>query len=322
LSQLIVDAVVAGYFGYGNVGDEIILKLFLENFPFNTLVLKRTGKNPFKLFFILLKNKKASLIFPGGEIFQDRTSFFSLISYATLVWIALFFKRRVFLLFQGFSDNLSSLSFKIVKKIFSKATFVSFRDLSSFPSQLKLDNIRCSPDISFLIKSKIYKSEEKIVLCVIKKPSFCLEKRFKKFFYEEIRRSFSDYKIIFIPFHPADENFVKNFPNSRKVTSVDETLNLISKASFIITSRYHAMVLSFIFKKRVVGIDFDGRLKKLSDYAEAGTVIDFKSFMNNPSLLHQAIEKEKINKIFYKNFLFKKMVNKCFREFLSVFKGG
>ncbi|MBL0057958.1 MAG: polysaccharide pyruvyl transferase family protein [Elusimicrobia bacterium] len=99
---------LAGYFGHGNAGDEMILDLLRRRFglaPFLSGPAPR-GPNAVPRFhlpsvFRALRHSRA-LLLGGGELFQTRTSVRSLFYYLSLPLLARWFRRPVF----GFSLGL------------------------------------------------------------------------------------------------------------------------------------------------------------------------------------------------------------------------
>ena len=99
-------AVISGYYGFDNFGDEAILNVLVSNLKKNEIEVCVISKNPQKTskkldiksvytFSILsiLKSIKSSdvLISGGGSLLQDVTSLKSLFYYLFIIFIALFF---------------------------------------------------------------------------------------------------------------------------------------------------------------------------------------------------------------------------------------
>src|SRR5438132_576599 len=95
--------VIAGYYGFDNLGDELILESILDGLGqarSRAIVLSRAPKKTFARFGVASVNRwlpwsvfrailrSNAFILGGGGLLQDRTSFFSLIYYLSLLAIA------------------------------------------------------------------------------------------------------------------------------------------------------------------------------------------------------------------------------------------
>ncbi len=141
--------VLAGYFGFGNFGDEAILKYAIDILRYyykeaqidvitqNPYIIKKNfGLNGIKRFDFkainsVIKNSDF-LIFPGGSVLQDVTSIKSILYYLFLISLGLFYKKKVILLAQGIGPINNPIAQKLTKKILKKVSFISVRDEKSF----------------------------------------------------------------------------------------------------------------------------------------------------------------------------------------------
>lgn len=132
-----------GYYGFGNLGDELLAEYFLlrlrETFPQVRLVLL-TGKRPNESLFGAIPISRWNLIQMmkmikpgdllvggGGSIFQDITSKRSLLYYLTLLAAARRKKARVMLFGQGFGP-LSPTGAALTARALKKTAALSCRD--------------------------------------------------------------------------------------------------------------------------------------------------------------------------------------------------
>ena len=133
--------ILFGYYGFDNIGDEILLdetvKLLLDikqtsqfvvasgpcSIPFETF-------NRWNIFAWLFRLKKSPvLIFGGGSLFQSQTSFFSLIYYLFIIQLALFFRCKVILLCHGWGPFKFPYHERIAYNILSQPGILrSWRD--------------------------------------------------------------------------------------------------------------------------------------------------------------------------------------------------
>jgi len=140
---------LAGYFGYGNFGDEAILKYavdilryYYKNAEISVLTndiisarqdLEVNGVRRFSFTNILKEIHSCNfLIFPGGSVLQDVTSLKSLIYYLGSIFLALMFKKKVILMAQGFGPIKNKLARKLTYKLLKRVSLITLRDEKSF----------------------------------------------------------------------------------------------------------------------------------------------------------------------------------------------
>ena len=107
-------AVISGYYGYKNFGDEIILSVLVEHLKnLNCEITVLSGDTEytkehnninaidrFKFKDVLREIKSCDfLISGGGSLLQDATSLKSLIYYLSIIVLGLIFKKKVFFFF-------------------------------------------------------------------------------------------------------------------------------------------------------------------------------------------------------------------------------
>lgn len=131
----------AGYFGYGNFGDEIILEIFKKRVPreFSVSYVRKMVRRPLQTLLGILQAD--CLAFPGGSVFQDETSPWSALFYSCLIWAAQALKKPVFLLNQGFEIKNQTLK-KFLSSTLKNASMISTRDEASFRT---LKNLGLNP---------------------------------------------------------------------------------------------------------------------------------------------------------------------------------
>ncbi len=138
-------ALLFGYFGAGNFGDEWVLASFLRNChqanltPDNVLVLSRHPERTaaehqvqalprhWRAIFAGLRNCQ-SLIGCGGSLFQDVTSVRSLLFYNLIVWVAKGMGKKVALLAQGLGPLQRPFSRRLVALTLNRCDLLTFRD--------------------------------------------------------------------------------------------------------------------------------------------------------------------------------------------------
>jgi polysaccharide pyruvyl transferase CsaB len=162
---------LAGYFGCGNVGDDAILLGFLrglEQAPVDVGVASGAPEETSRLYGVRAFDRKSAprlaaeiaacdaVVFPGGSIFQDQTSWRSALYYASIVARAKRARRSVFLLGQGVGPLTTFLGKRAAAKAFSAADLVAVRDPQSaqlLKSMGVKGRIEVTADMAFLLPS-------------------------------------------------------------------------------------------------------------------------------------------------------------------------
>jgi len=235
---------VAGYYGFDNGGDELILFSLLNelrrlNSKIEIFVLSRdpgkTGKNygvkainRWDLLSIALAILRTDLfVFGGGGLLQDLTSSWSIYYYLGLILLAKLFFKKVFLISQGVGPIRKKINRKVTGIVLGFVDLITVRDeLSKFELGKLNGNLSVSiaSDPVFNLDRFVFKSGAAIYLPT---PLFegrgspsnerpvigvCLQgfgkdERFKESVREicdELVRKIES-KIIFIPFHKLED---------------------------------------------------------------------------------------------------------------------
>jgi|GEM_PF-3117592 len=167
-----------GFYGAGNLGDDLLLKASLD-FLNQTQALNKLKFEEIRVFcnsseklknlsrFIPRQNLKLVnkfnilnliinlsdsryLFFGGGSILQDQTSLRSLIYYVFVILLAKILRTRIFFISQGIGPLNLKISRFLVKKIFHLIDYSSFRDSRSYriaKNVFKAKNIFRSADL-------------------------------------------------------------------------------------------------------------------------------------------------------------------------------
>lgn len=160
---------LSGYFGCGNLGDDAILLGFVQGLgetAHEITVLSGAPDETYRLYglrSVPRKDLKAvqdaidrcdALVFPGGSIFQDVTSFKSVAYYAQLVKWAKAKGKRVLLLGQGVGPLEGFLGKRYAAGAFNAADVIAVRDPGSVATlkSIGVDRpVRVTADAAFLL---------------------------------------------------------------------------------------------------------------------------------------------------------------------------
>ncbi len=176
-----VRAAVSGYYGYGNLGDDAILlaisrQLSKTTCPVELTVLSRHPKETASEYglravhrfspFAVLKTLKNSdvLISGGGSLLQDKTSTRSLMYYTTVIRLAKWMKKPVFVYANGIGPLNHKANLKRVRKCMDACQVITLRDEDSLAELKTLgvtrDDIVITGDPAFALEPKAMSSGE------------------------------------------------------------------------------------------------------------------------------------------------------------------
>ncbi|MFZ4506559.1 MAG: polysaccharide pyruvyl transferase CsaB [Fimbriimonas sp.] len=159
---------LAGYLGCGNLGDDAVMLGFVEGLGsnFELTALSGAPEETYRMYGIpsrprmdtqaiddSIRNCDA-LVFPGGSIFQDATSFRSVAYYRTLVKKAKRANKKVFLVGQGVGPVNGFFARRLTAAAFNMADGITVRDSDSMTLLRNLGvqkPIRVTADSAFLL---------------------------------------------------------------------------------------------------------------------------------------------------------------------------
>lgn len=150
------EAIIFGYFGYGNLGDETNLRELIatlrRKFPKMKLtVMSATPEETsarfqvstiyrFDVFKIGSAFRRADfLIGGGGSLFQDRTSFRSLLYYVSLLFMAKWSGLKILLYGQGFGPIRSCWGKDLARRALSACRVITVRDRLALIALINLE---------------------------------------------------------------------------------------------------------------------------------------------------------------------------------------
>lgn len=140
-----IKMLLAGYYGFGNLGDEAILEMTLKQILAitkreNITVLsgnkaatqKKYDVNTIDRYSLwsIVKELRSShvLIFGGGSLLQDVTSKRSIYYYLFLIRLAKLMKNKIVMLSQGIGPIISQRSIRAVRTTLSLVDYITVRD--------------------------------------------------------------------------------------------------------------------------------------------------------------------------------------------------
>lgn len=240
----------------------------------------------------IIESKTDAVVRIGGSIFMQKDDWNDLnINKKTTV------EKPFFVLGANFGPFTDPLFYKQHHELFKNYTDICFRDNYSYKLFKDLDNVRQADDIVFHLDKKFpFKKENNIVISVIK-PSYRKDlKDYDNVYFQKLKEIIEffiqkDYKITLMSFcenegdQEAIENIIKLIdPKMRESISkyfykknIDEALEIISSSLYVIATRFHAMILGWVYNKPVFPISYSNKMNNvMDDINYCGTYVDLK----------------------------------------------
>lgn len=143
------DAIISGYYGFRNVGDDALLMSILKDLKsfrphIRLLVLSKTPIETAKDFHVASINraspiriyramkKSRAFIYGGGNLLQDNTSTRSLMFYLSMVWLAKKLGLKVMFYANGIGPLKKRMNRLLTKKIINRVDVITLREALSF----------------------------------------------------------------------------------------------------------------------------------------------------------------------------------------------
>jgi len=311
--------VLGGYFGFGNLGDDAILLSeisFLKENGFEPMVLTSKGKSIFGVKgisrtsirdILRIKNEFSTFILGGGGLFQDKTSFRSLLYYLSLIGFMKRLRKKVVIFNVGVGPLIRKISRRLLLSTLKKADLVIFRDRFSFDFFPELKNKFLGFDSAFSLNFKKRDKEKKILVSLRYFKDLNL-KKFTKFI--NILKEKIPYDFEFVVFSEEEIKIAKtlNLPYFYKKDPIS-VLEKFSEAQFLIGARYHSILFSIMNDVPFLSIPYDLKVRVLSK--EVG----FEDFIETNEAIDVWIDE--FNKVFEEREERRKIIIERKREFME-----
>lgn len=283
--------VVAGYYGFGNLGDEAIRialgkvldsceglrPIWLVSQPHTASEVSRA--HPLRILAAL--RGASALLFGGGGLLQNRTSNRSLLYYLFLILLARIARRPVFLLGQGIGPIQGRLARRVTCFMLSRVRYLGCRDQGSLDLlwEMGLTGV-LDGDLFFLFlpgdrpTTTLPHDEPRIVLC-LKGPDTPARPRLIERFVELLEGLHAQVNASFTllpPFPAEDQAFAEgiaqrlNFPcRLSNPLCVEEASEEITGADLLISSRLHPLEFALRTGTPMLALAEDPKIKEFAD---------------------------------------------------------
>lgn len=280
---------LVGYFGYDNIGDDAILQSILGQLkrfhrPLQLIVFAHQPERIEKRFRVQALNRMSLpsvlagismsdlVIFAGGSLFQDRTSFRSLLYYCAMIGLARLYGKKVILYAQGIEPFRYKWSEWLVRNVLLFAHHISVRDRESMTLLNKLlrrkKRVRFAVDSALLLApyrtNNLYQGF--IGLNFMASPHFPIEEVVEQLdrFSKEHQRRF-----LYVAFNKNDLHIgqeIKKRLHETQMVILDPEDNLslflgiLQQLDMMVGMRLHSLILSASARVPFIGIHFHDKV--------------------------------------------------------------
>lgn len=290
--------VISGYYGYGNVGDEIVLDSLVQwlresNLVEDIVVLSadpgRTSArlgvrsvhrySPGGIIRALLDSRL--LLSGGGSLIQDYTSVRSPLYYLGILTAAIMLRRKVAVVGQGIGPIESGPIRGLARAVLSGADYISLRDQGSIDSLEEIGvpraRVRLGADLAFLQSSTMLDAGETaarrrrpVVFVIPRGPRAARHSGWPSVLMEGLN-SFAkgEHRLIAVAFQRGDSVQLANgevlCPPAVSPECADR---IVRGASVVVSCRLHGLVLAVRAGVPCIAIGSDPKMRDFS--REAG----------------------------------------------------
>ena len=254
---------ICGYFGFGNLGDEEILKSalnYLENREYyNTVSLVNTHENYSSVYTRqkfcdrkrvtdILRSIQSSdiILFAGGNLLQNETSFASLLYYCSIIFLSKALKRRVYIISSGFGKISGMAAKTLFKAALRKTDVCGCRTISDLNLASEINNnAEYMPDLALLLPEPHIRSEIKHFAYI---PSS--RKKIPTDDLIKIQKSKNMKAIAIIIFEKDDVCAIRELKMAQIdhviIRSYTELTEHLSGAAFVLSERFHGAIFALL----------------------------------------------------------------------------
>ena len=284
-------AAILGYYGFGNLGDELLLSACLEMFSRcgigrESLVVlsnkpEETSKNfgvdavnrwSFREAVKVFRNSETFLL-GGGGIFQDTSSVKSCVWYWGMLRLAKFCGCRVWALGQSIGPLGSVVSTVLTGNALRACKIVHVRDGKSYmlAESLGCKNLVRGSDLVMTLKPEVSYSHKYGYMLVNLRPCENLDS-----FVKVITPHLKDYRVIGAALSDEDVDAlgVLGLSEIVRVKSFDGAGELLSGAVCAVGMRLHFGVLSRIFRTPLALMPYDAKVSEFASQSGVPCIVN------------------------------------------------
>ena len=292
------DVVICGYYGYGNAGDDALLSGIVEGIrridpslrlsvmsahPKQTRAYEIVDAvNRFRLTEVRRALRSAKLfLFGGGNLLQDKTSTHSLLYYTKMLRMAKRCGASVMIYANGIGPVTGKMNIYRVGESLELADSISLRDKDSFDFAKKFvpeKNVRLTFDPAVLAgagKSSSPDTEKPYFVVAPKKTAPDASEGLAALI-RYLRERYFLTPILLSMYDAEDLDYTKKLAVETGAeivcpTGADAYVELLSRASLMISSRLHGLIYATAAACPMMSLSDDGKLASYLDYIGLGT---------------------------------------------------
>jgi len=293
-------ALISGYYGFNNLGDEAILETMIrsisrmeEKIELTVLTASpekterdlgiRTVHRSKLLSVIKAVAQTDVLISGGGSLLQDTTSKRSIHYYLAIIIFGLIFNKPVMLYSHGIGPVNKNINRKIMKWILSRVDAITVREKNSKVDLVKMGinenkiHVTADPVVDM---EKIELNTGRAILerafehPMDDKPIVGVSMRTKDFQTESDRQKLKkliqslteSYNVVMIPFHLKEDLDICKWAKSDTVAVIEkehtagEIMSVVENLEALVGVRLHSLIFSAVAEVPLIGISYDPKI--------------------------------------------------------------
>lgn len=202
-----------------------------------------------------------------------------------------------FIIGSNFGPFSHQYQLKEYSKLFNQMSSITFRDRYSTNLFSALKNVSYAPDIAFNLDTNGYKSNENYTLISVINPETRFNSKESFQYYcliQKIVENLRDRgeKIILMSFCDGEGDReaalnIKNNVGGKNISiyshhKIEDSLRIISNAKQVVATRYHAMILSWLFGKPTFVLSYSDKINRVvQDIFPGQPLINIKNNLND-----------------------------------------
>lgn len=283
---------LAGYYGFGNLGDEAILEMALEQIleitdRKNITILSGNKEATRKKYnidtidrynvFSIIKKLKSSdaIVFGGGSLLQDITSKRSIYYYLFLIRLAKFMNNKIVMLSQGIGPIINEKSKSAVASTLGMVDYITVRDkhskdfLESIGVETNKIFLSTDPVINLKAGENIEKQQngnKKICFSLRNWKNTDVSDKISKVADKLIKNGIECY---FIPFYynedlelidQVEKNIKERAVYYKERLSTNEAFDIIKNMDVMVGVRLHSLIFAAAANVPFVAVSYDHKV--------------------------------------------------------------